>query len=1163
MTCIPHTGSWSTAGRAGPFRESLSQERRALAYQRQEFKEAPRRESMRAPRPPSKEQGMQRNVNAVRGLALAVWICLGWGCDSAPAIASRPRLPSHAGSLSRGAVGGEGELARAEQALVAAPPSTAHQWSTTGSLSVGRTGVALARLQDGRVLASGGCTGSSCMASAELYDPATGTWTSTGNMLRMRAGHHLVALQDGRVLALGGVWWPLGQWGGGDTDTEVYNPATGAWSFAGNLAHARDLFTVTPLTNGRVLVVGGEWNYSADATVEEFDPTAPSDSAWTEVASLPGARAYHSATRLPDGSVLVVGGTDGEGLLFDDAQRYHPTTRTWTTSPGLYQARYGHTAVALSSGRVMLFGGWVWGWNEWGEETQIPADSVDVFDPVAGTWGYGAPLALRSEGIAVPLPGGRVLVAGGHRNFDYAVASQAETWSWSMGASSAGTSMQRSGAAAVLLADGRVLVAGGYRNGAVAACELFTPASSFGPAVRDWVYGEHPLRRSRAQAAAVVLHSGKVLVAGGLSDEDHLASAELYDPATGTWELTGSMATRRSRPTLVLLSTGKVLAVGGVNEEAVHTAELYDPAAGTWTAVPTPAWGCTDATVTALPSGQVLVAGGQTLAGVPVNTVERVEPLTGTRTVLGSLQKARSGHQAVLLPSGKIALWGGSTHNYSWESQAELYDPVLGTSSAAGTVPVWGSAGVVLRSGAVLLTGGTSYSNGTVVAPALWNPVTGTLSPAGTLVAPRTGHRALLLPDDRVLVVGGYGSTTSGGVVDGTEMYDPGTNTWSAAGRLGTRRTLFAAVSVASGPLIIGGASAARVLDSAELLPLGAWRTAQPLTTARYSHTATRLGSGKVLVAGGIRDSSLALATAEEYDPVANTWSLTTAMSVARYSHTAVALDGNRVMVTGGMASTDVVLASSLIYDATARVWAGTRAMSVPRLLHTATRLPDGKVLVVGGHDGENVFASSELYDPATDVWTSVGALVNARFGHSATLLANGKVLVVGGQDVDPVLGYPVPMATAELYDPATNSWSAAGFMASARAFHAVAALPTGAVLVSGGHDGTGYTATAERYDPATNSWSVTGAMGTPRDGHALHLLSTGKVLVLGGYDGSALTRVTEVYDPATGTWAPSGALSTPRYNQATTALTTGDILVAGGYLSPSVLNPSVELYRP
>nr|WP_254380334.1 kelch repeat-containing protein [Corallococcus exiguus] len=69
--------------------------------------------------------------------------------------------------------------------------------------------------------------------------------------------------------------------------------------------------------------------------------------------------------------------------------------------------------------------------------------------------------------------------------------------------------------------------------------------------------------------------------------------------------------------------------------------------------------------------------------------------------------------------------------------------------------------------------------------------------------------------------------------------------------------------------------------------------------------------------------------------------------------------------------------------------------------------------------------------------------------------------------------------------------------------------------------------------------------------------------MVVGGHDGENVFASSELYDPATGTWAPSGALSTPRYDQATTALSTGDILVAGGYLSPSVLNPSVELYRP
>jgi len=120
------------------------------------------------------------------------------------------------------------------------------------------------------------------------------------------------------------------------------------------------------------------------------------------------------------------------------------------------------------------------------------------------------------------------------------------------------------------------------------------------------------------------------------------------------------------------------------------------------------------------------------------------------------------------------------------------------------------------------------------------------------------------------------------------------------------------------------------------------------------------------------------------------------------------------------------------------------------------------------------------------------GSLATARYFHTATLLPNGKVLVAGG-----AIGY-TPLASAELYDPATGTWTATESLHTARFFHTATLLPNGKVLVAGGA-GNGYLASAELYDPATETWTATGSLHTARDLHTATLLPNGKVLVAGG----------------------------------------------------------------
>jgi hypothetical protein len=184
--------------------------------------------------------------------------------------------------------------------------------------------------------------------------------------------------------------------------------------------------------------------------------------------------------------------------------------------------------------------------------------------------------------------------------------------------------------------------------------------------------------------------------------------------------------------------------------------------------------------------------------------------------------------------------------------------------------------------------------------------------------------------------------------------------------------------------------------------------------------------------------------------------------------------------------------------------------LNTARAAHTATLLPSGQVLVTGGYDsGGNALASAELYDPVTNTWGAAGPLATARLGHTATLLPSGQVLVAGG------VSYGVFLASAELYDPATNTWGAAGPLATGRVYPTATLLPSGKVLVAGGFGNItgGLLKVVELYDPATSTWSAAPSLATARENQTATLLSSGKVLIAGGFGASVLAS-TELYDP-------------------------------------------------
>lgn len=297
---------------------------------------------------------------------------------------------------------------------------------------------------------------------------------------------------------------------------------------------------------------------------------------------------------------------------------------------------------------------------------------------------------------------------------------------------------------------------------------------------------------------------------------------------------------------------------------------------------------------------------------------------------------------------------------------------------------------------------------------------------------------------------------------------------------------------------------------------------------------------------------------------------------------------GDVVLAGGGQGSLLGATGSNVseIYDfRRMRVRAGPN-LSTARALSVAVPLADGRVLIAGGVDATGAaLASAEIYDPATNAFTPTGAMSVARAGHAGALLGNGRVMVVGGTTTfsDPIAALANAQSSAETYNPATGTWSAAPAMNARRLAPSLDALKDGRALVSGGFQvnvvlgfpiPVGSVATCQVFSTATNAWAAAASMPTDRAVHSLNtvLLGDGRLLVTGGArSGPDLTQAAatdrcDLYDPAANAWTPLPSLPSARTGHSASLLPDGRVVLAGGAqgtLTAPVAIGAVDVYLP
>jgi MYXO-CTERM domain-containing protein len=340
------------------------------------------------------------------------------------------------------------------------------------------------------------------------------------------------------------------------------------------------------------------------------------DPVWTTAAPMATPRAYGVPVVLQNGKVLVAAGYSSMQLA--SAELYDPVTNMWTSASSMY-ANAGHVAGLLSSGRVIVAGGY---------NGTTCLSTVNFYDPATNSWSAGPSMAT-----------GRCLPK------------------------------------AAVLPDGRFVVTGGQTELIFQTFDATTSVEIYNPATNTWTTAA-PMAGARFDHAATLLNDGRLLIAGGTTDNANaFSSAEIYNPANNTWSSAGALATARHDYSLTLLADGRALAVGGVNGSGttITNAEVYNPMTNSWSTVSSISGARAGHSANRLGGGSVLIAGGYTTNPTGITSAQLFNPMTNTWSAMPSMSVGRAYHGAVVISGGRVLVTAGQTGSGTFTATAELF----------------------------------------------------------------------------------------------------------------------------------------------------------------------------------------------------------------------------------------------------------------------------------------------------------------------------------------------------------------------------------------------------------------------------------------------------------------------------------------------------------
>lgn len=290
------------------------------------------------------------------------------------------------------------------------------------------------------------------------------------------------------------------------------------------------------------------------------------------------------------------------------------------------------------------------------------------------------------------------------------------------------------------------------------------------------------------------------------------------------------------------------------------------------------------------------------------------------------------------------------------------------------------------------------------------------------------------------------------------------------------------------------------------------------------------------------------------YNPLEPNWANLPEMKEKRAYHTSTVLNNGSILVCGGSNGAKT-LDNCETFSPQLDSWVIISTMTTPRAYHTATLLPNGTVLIAGGQsntgDANSVLNTSEIYYPSTKKFVKAGDMNYPRMLHTATLLPDGNVLVTGG------VGNGSYLNTAEIFITTANIWIPVSNMNDRRSEHTATLLKNGNVLITGGLNGNGILNTSEIFDFSNYTFTAVGNMNEPRKRHTANLLKNGRVIVIGGHNSNYVSETMEIFDPNTNSWSfltsptddppPPIYIAYPRTGHKSLTLPNGNILTTGG----------------